>query len=155
MLPQQRNKIDTSSLSEEERRMFQMYGRLPDRKDLLANKLKERKYFDSGDYALSKAGRAPGQTVGTTIPNPDIVPHAVTGSSPTHPGVSSGLSPPSHAQASPISMPGGPRGHSHSGSFGSSPLASSFPTAHGLAPSGLHTEPTSSLSREQGAPDAA
>lgn len=32
---------------------------------------KERKYFDSGDYALSKAGVAPQNTVGTAIPNPE------------------------------------------------------------------------------------
>ena len=31
----------------------------------------ERKYFDSGDYALSKAGVAPQNTVGTAIPNPE------------------------------------------------------------------------------------
>lgn len=32
---------------------------------------KDRKYFDSGDYALSKAGVAPQSTVGTAIPNPE------------------------------------------------------------------------------------
>ena len=31
----------------------------------------DRKYFDSGDYALSKAGKAPQSTVGTAIPNPE------------------------------------------------------------------------------------
>jgi hypothetical protein len=31
----------------------------------------ERKYFDSGDYALSKAGVTPQSTVGTAIPNPE------------------------------------------------------------------------------------
>ena len=31
----------------------------------------DRKYFDSGDYALSKAGVAPQSTVGTAIPNPE------------------------------------------------------------------------------------
>ena len=63
-------------MTEEEQKVFRLYGKLPTRKDLLANKLKERKYFDSGDYALSKAGRAPKQSVGTTIPNPEMVPHA-------------------------------------------------------------------------------
>ena len=63
-------------MSEEEQKLFRLYGKLPNRKDLLANKLKERKYFDSGDYALSKAGRAPKQSVGTAIPNPEMVPHA-------------------------------------------------------------------------------
>lgn len=32
---------------------------------------KDRKYFDSGDYALSKAGKAPQETVGTAIPLPE------------------------------------------------------------------------------------
>jgi hypothetical protein len=31
----------------------------------------DRKYFDSGDYALSKAGVEPQNTVGTAIPNPE------------------------------------------------------------------------------------
>jgi len=39
---------------------------------------KDRKYFDSGDYALSKAGKAPQSTVGTAIPNPENIPHAST-----------------------------------------------------------------------------
>ena len=65
MLPAQRNKIDISvsvvktmgesvpraplttlshpqSLSEEEQKMFRLYGKLPNRKDLLTNKLKVR-----------------------------------------------------------------------------------------------------------------
>ena len=33
--------------------------------------VQDRKYFDSGDYALSKAGVAPQNTVGTAIPNPE------------------------------------------------------------------------------------
>jgi len=43
-------------MSAEEQKVFRLYGKLPTKKDLLQNKLKERKYFDSGDYALSKAG---------------------------------------------------------------------------------------------------
>lgn len=34
-----------------------------------------RKFFDSGDYALSKAGVAPQNTVGTAIPNPEKLVH--------------------------------------------------------------------------------
>ncbi|PWN17913.1 Endosulfine-domain-containing protein [Microstroma glucosiphilum] len=82
MLPAQRNKVDINSLTEEEQKLFRLYGKLPQRKDLLGNKLKERKYFDSGDYALSKAGKAPQQSVGTAIPNPETIPHASTVSSP-------------------------------------------------------------------------
>jgi len=52
------------SLSEEEAKLFRLYGKLPNKKDLLQNKLKERKYFDSGDYAMSKAGKSDAGMVG-------------------------------------------------------------------------------------------
>jgi len=81
MNPHQRNKVDLSSLSEEEQKAFRLYGKLPSRKDLLQNKLKERKYFDSGDYALSKAGKASsaGVTeVGSQHPVPENIPHLST-----------------------------------------------------------------------------
>jgi cAMP-regulated phosphoprotein/endosulfine conserved region len=42
------------SLSPDEQRLFRLYGKLPSKSD----HLKERKYFDSGDYALSKTGNA-------------------------------------------------------------------------------------------------
>ena len=50
------HKIDLKSLSPQELKLYKMYGRLPSRKDLLKHKLQERKYFDSGDYAMNKAG---------------------------------------------------------------------------------------------------
>ncbi|KAI4212574.1 MAG: hypothetical protein LQ351_004826 [Letrouitia transgressa] len=78
MNPHQRNKVDISSLNEEEQRLFRMYGKLPNKKDLLQNKLKERKYFDSGDYALSKAGKASEggvTTIGSQHPLPENIPH--------------------------------------------------------------------------------
>ncbi|KAK6334236.1 hypothetical protein TWF730_003451 [Orbilia blumenaviensis] len=81
MLPAQRNKVDISSLSEEEQKLFRLYGKLPSKKDVLSNRLKERKYFDSGDYALSKAGRASdvGVTqIGSKHPLPENIPHAHT-----------------------------------------------------------------------------
>jgi len=84
-------------MSEQEAKLFRLYGKLPNKKDLLQNKLKvrrahpynysptptndtlqERKYFDSGDYALSKAGKAGdvGVTqVGREHPNPEKIPH--------------------------------------------------------------------------------
>jgi len=78
MNPHQQNKVDISKLSEQEAKLFRLYGKLPNKKDLLQNKLKERKYFDSGDYALSKAGKAGdvGVTqVGREHPNPEKIPH--------------------------------------------------------------------------------
>ena len=47
----------------------------------------ERKYFDSGDYALSKAGKAPEggvTTIGSQHPLPENIPHL------TSPGPNSG-----------------------------------------------------------------
>jgi len=78
MLPAQRNKIDINSLNPEERKLFSLYGRLPSHKNVLSKMQKgdRRKYFDSGDYALSKAGVAPQTTVGTAIPNPQNIPHS-------------------------------------------------------------------------------
>ncbi|KAF2704800.1 Endosulfine-domain-containing protein [Pleomassaria siparia CBS 279.74] len=78
MNPHQQNKVDISTLSPDEQRLFRLYGKLPNKKDLLQNKLKERKYFDSGDYALSKAGKASdiGVTaIGREHPVPEKIPH--------------------------------------------------------------------------------
>ncbi|TAQ85001.1 hypothetical protein B7494_g6672 [Chlorociboria aeruginascens] len=77
MNPHQRNKIDISSLSPDEQRLFRLYGKVPSRTDHLA-KIKERKYFDSGDYALSKAGKASSLdtgNVGSQHPLPENIPH--------------------------------------------------------------------------------
>ncbi|KAJ7459687.1 camp-regulated phosphoprotein/endosulfine conserved region-domain-containing protein [Mycena latifolia] len=76
MLPAQRNKIDISKLNGEEQKLFAKYGKLPTHKNVLMKMQKDRKYFDSGDYALSKAGVEPQNTVGTAIPNPENIPHA-------------------------------------------------------------------------------
>ncbi|GIK02672.1 hypothetical protein Aspvir_006731 [Aspergillus viridinutans] len=84
MNPHQQNKVDTSSLSPDEQRLLRLYGKMPTKKDLLQNKLKERKYFDSGDYALSKAGKASdvGVTnIGSKHPVPENIPH-LTATSP-------------------------------------------------------------------------
>jgi len=78
MNPHQKNKIDINKLSADEQRLFRLYGKLPNKKDLLQNKLKERKYFDSGDYALSKAGKASDTgvtTIGTEHPKAEEIPH--------------------------------------------------------------------------------
>lgn len=78
MNPHQKNKIDVKSLSPEEQRLFRLYGKLPSRSDHFAKHLKERKYFDSGDYALSKAGKADSVdtgAVGSQHPVPENIPH--------------------------------------------------------------------------------
>ena len=51
---------------------------MPSKSDHLAKHLKERKYFDSGDYALSKAGKASSVdtgSVGSQHPLPENIPH--------------------------------------------------------------------------------
>lgn len=50
-------KPDVSKMTPEEQQIYAKYGKLPSKKDMAAHKLKERKYFDSGDYALYKAGK--------------------------------------------------------------------------------------------------
>jgi len=91
MLPFQRNKVDISKLSPQEQQLFAKYGKLPTHKNVLMKMQKERKYFDSGDYALQKAGVAPQNTVGTAIPNPENIPHASSpgnGHNSAHPALS-------------------------------------------------------------------
>jgi hypothetical protein len=78
MNPHRKNKVDVSSLSPDEQRLFRLYGKLPSKSDHLAKHLKERKYFDSGDYALSKAGKASSVdtgSVGSQHPLPENIPH--------------------------------------------------------------------------------
>ncbi|KAK3080756.1 hypothetical protein LTR53_020512, partial [Teratosphaeriaceae sp. CCFEE 6253] len=55
-------------------KLFRLYGKLPNKKDLLQNKLKERKYFDSGDYAMSKAGKVDAGGLGREHPSYCIPP---------------------------------------------------------------------------------
>ncbi|CAK7564700.1 MAG: hypothetical protein SEPTF4163_002599 [Sporothrix epigloea] len=78
MNPHQKNKVDVSSLSPDEQRLFRLYGKLPSRSDHFAKHLKERKYFDSGDYAMSKAGKGDSVdtgAVGSQHPVPEKIPH--------------------------------------------------------------------------------
>jgi len=78
MNPHQKNKVDINSLSPDEQRLFRLYGKLPSKSDHLAKHLKERKYFDSGDYALSKAGKASDigvTSIGREHPVPEKIPH--------------------------------------------------------------------------------
>lgn len=87
---QQANRLSSQSLSPEEQRLFRLYGKLPSRSDHLAKHLKERKYFDSGDYAMSKAGKGDSVdagAVGSQHPVPENIPHLATPASagPGHP----------------------------------------------------------------------
>ncbi|KAF9583281.1 hypothetical protein BGW38_009845 [Lunasporangiospora selenospora] len=66
---------ESQSMTEQEQKLQRMYGKLPTRKDVLGQKLKERKYFDSGDYALSKAGKTT-TAVGSQHPQPEDIPHS-------------------------------------------------------------------------------
>lgn len=138
----------------------------------------ERKYFDSGDYALSKAGKAPQQSVGTAIPNPETIPHASTVSSPPTSNAMPAGSPTGTAstlsngnghslfgsgmasQGGGVGVGAGQPGQGGSGassipisvpgSMGSrqGPTAGSFPTATGMAGSPSGKE-GSSLGREE------
>ncbi|EEB08172.1 endosulphine family protein [Schizosaccharomyces japonicus yFS275] len=83
---QTQKNVDINSLTSEEQKLYRLYGRLPQRKDFLVQKLKQgRKYFDSGDYALSKAGKASDTgitNVGKGIPSPETIPHLAPSASP-------------------------------------------------------------------------
>ncbi|KAK6462203.1 camp-regulated phosphoprotein/endosulfine conserved region-domain-containing protein [Scheffersomyces coipomensis] len=46
--------LDLSKLSPEELTIFKRYGKLPTTQQILSNKFREKKYFDSGDYAMQK-----------------------------------------------------------------------------------------------------
>ncbi|RKU46632.1 hypothetical protein DL546_007475 [Coniochaeta pulveracea] len=135
MNPHQKNKIDVSSLSPEEQRLFRLYGKLPSRSDHFAKHLKERKYFDSGDYALSKAGKADSVdagSVGSEHPVPENIPHLTSpGAGNGHHGSISGASG-HHGSISGVSGGGGgipllrPDGQGSTGQVGSPVKESSF-----------------------------
>ncbi|RKP11638.1 camp-regulated phospho protein/endosulfine conserved region-domain-containing protein, partial [Piptocephalis cylindrospora] len=97
MLPAQRNKIDLSKLSEDELKAFRKYGKLPTNNPSLRTNFQERKYFDSGDYYLSKAGKTTGP-VGSQHPSPENIPHT----SPANPANNSGMGSTAAAAASQV-----------------------------------------------------
>jgi len=84
-------------MADEEQKLKRLYGKLPSKKNILGHKLQERKYFDSGDYALSKAGKTPADAIGGTtpqigskFPSPESIPHSVAAQcAPGHQGMSS------------------------------------------------------------------
>lgn len=46
--------LDLSKLSPQELRVFKLYGKLPTTQQVLASRFQDKKYFDSGDYAMQK-----------------------------------------------------------------------------------------------------
>ncbi|RKO92242.1 camp-regulated phospho protein/endosulfine conserved region-domain-containing protein, partial [Blyttiomyces helicus] len=66
-------------LSDEDKAFYEKYGRLPpQKKQVLGQRLKgDRKYFDSGDYAMSKAGKSSPTEVGSQHPSPERIPHSI------------------------------------------------------------------------------
>ncbi|GAP89575.1 putative camp-regulated phosphoprotein family protein [Rosellinia necatrix] len=126
MNPHQKNKIDVSSLTPDEQRLFRLYGKLPSKSDHFAKHLKERKYFDSGDYAMSKAGKGDKLdtgSVGSQHPVPENIPH-LSSPSQAATGLNGG---PGHQHHPSVS--GGVSGHQISGAgvgiSGSSPIKES------------------------------
>ncbi|OQE14306.1 hypothetical protein PENFLA_c039G06202 [Penicillium flavigenum] len=116
MNPHQQNKVDINSLSPEEQRLLRLYGKMPTKKDVLQNKLKERKYFDSGDYALSKAGKASdvGVTnIGSRHPVPENIPHLTS----TSPGANNSANNGSVSSQGGQQIPGSISGHPGSVGF--------------------------------------
>ncbi|KAF7158086.1 hypothetical protein CNMCM5623_002598 [Aspergillus felis] len=57
MEPEQKKQSSPGSTLRDEEGLLRAYGRLPQRGRLLDQQAKERKYFDSGDFALSTADR--------------------------------------------------------------------------------------------------
>lgn len=93
----QANHTLLQSLSPDEQRLFRLYGKLPSKSDHFAKHLKDRKYFDSGDYAMSKAGKGDSVdtgSVGSQHPVPENIPHL---SSPNGSNSNSGLPMPHHS----------------------------------------------------------
>lgn len=61
--PQNTQNLDLDKLTPDELKIYRMYGKLPTRQQILSSKIKEKKYFDSGDYAMQKQlgpGKLPG-----------------------------------------------------------------------------------------------
>ncbi|SMY29283.1 unnamed protein product [Zymoseptoria tritici ST99CH_1A5] len=163
--PHQKNKVDINSLNEEEQKLFRLYGKLPNKKDLLTKKLSERKYFDSGDYALSKAGKADtsalGGGLGREHPTPENIPHlSQTQSNSSSSGTPSGSTPPDGQRGSfsgpsgvgaPVLHPGTPGGSS------GSPVKEASFLHRGMSVDELDTDPRAADSQvkdaeEQGVP---
>eukprot|EP01134_Creolimax_fragrantissima_P001460 CFRG1460T1 len=66
-----------TNLSAQDEEFLKKFGRLPPKNKLAQKRMNrggERKYFDSGDYALSQAGKSSNK-VGHALPTPETIPH--------------------------------------------------------------------------------
>lgn len=52
--PPNSQNLDLDKLTPDELKIYKMYGKLPTRQQILSSKFKDKKYFDSGDYAMQK-----------------------------------------------------------------------------------------------------
>lgn len=52
--PKNEQGLDLSKLSPQGLRIYRMYGKLPTTQQILSSKFQDKKYFDSGDYAMQK-----------------------------------------------------------------------------------------------------
>lgn len=79
-------------------------GRMPQKKGPLHKTLQTRKYFDSGDYVLSKEGKATG--TGVEHPQPESIPHVTSPTTGVNGIGSASLSgtSPTNASTSPIKV---------------------------------------------------
>ncbi|EAW24512.1 uncharacterized protein NFIA_040890 [Aspergillus fischeri NRRL 181] len=77
MNPKESQKPSTEPLSEREKHLLSIYGKLPHR-GLLGPASKHRTYFDSGDYALAAAHKVTDEgdiQTGTAHPLRESIPH--------------------------------------------------------------------------------
>lgn len=58
-VPKQNDGVDIDKLTPQELKIYRLYGKLPKTNEILNRKLKDRKYFDSGDYAMNKEKAPP------------------------------------------------------------------------------------------------
>lgn len=72
--PKNTQQLDLSKLSPQELRIYKMYGKLPTTQQILSSKFQDKKYFDSGDYAMQKqmgGGLKSGMPGGMSMKHPN------------------------------------------------------------------------------------
>lgn len=66
--PKNTQNLDLSKLLPQELRIYKMYGKLPTTQQILSSKFQDKKYFDSGDYAMQKQLGSSNRAAGGNIP---------------------------------------------------------------------------------------